>query len=479
MTSLKLCEARPVDGYLSICGEIREARPCERGTLRVGVFFDGTGNHMRNPSVLSNVAKLARIYRIDADRCEVRWLYVRGIGTSRGVDPLGGAFGKGGQDRIVGALYCLQQLLQEFQVIHDAVPTKVVLDVFGFSRGAALARHFVNVIKQGAFDLDAEYQVIPKEAYRIGFLGVFDTVSSFGMPGNDSDRGYTFHIEPHWIEAGGLHLIADDEHRANFSLQAMISGQDLQHPLDMEVGRLREVVLPGAHSDIGGGYSSEQTQGQANNELGKIGLVQMYAEAKCKSVPVDISYAPEDKDVESKLYWHVDQRLKDGHSELMNLYRAYPDARRMHRRWRVLGIAAEKLASEVRNAETARPEGSATRVRARERELQRDREILNETASQRRDAEKALEAMFAGSREFKKFMALSEEYYAAWVHKSHSPYNRTIGMRAGVHGLEGRRAVFFAGKVSMDAEQGFRRAAPRAFTNGAWVDRKCLEVHRK
>ena len=50
--------------------------------------------------------------------------------------------------------------------------------VFGFSRGAAIARRFCSVISQ-----DAEFTNV-----RIALLGVFDTVASFGMPDLSAER---------------------------------------------------------------------------------------------------------------------------------------------------------------------------------------------------------------------------------------------------------------------------------------------------
>lgn len=67
--------------------------------------------------------------------------------------------------------------------------------------------------------------------------------------------------------------------------------------------------------------------------------------------------------------------------------------------------------------------------------------------------------------------------YADWVHKSHIPHNRTVGMAPGVYGLEGRRAVFYGSIKDLAKGGKFKRGVPRSFLDGAWVDKKCLEVH--
>lgn len=471
------CKAQSADGYLSSCNQVHETLPCEGGTLRAGVFFDGTGNQMTEPELYSNVARLARIYQIDREGRAVRWLYARGVGTNKGVtrDALGNAFGLGGQDRISGALHCLQRLVAEFNETNQSFPAKIVLDVFGFSRGAALARHFVNVIKQGAFNLDAEYQRIPKEVFRIGFLGVFDTVGSFGMPGNNSDPGYAFQIAPHWLEAGGLHLVADDEHRDNFSLQTILPGQDSAHPRDMEDGSLKEVVLPGAHSDVGGGYPASATQGQSNNALGRVALEKMYLEAQSRAVPLSMNNAPKGAEDERARFWGSDATMKSAMTGLMDGYWSYPRLRELHRRWRVLGVAEEKLGIVIRARERELEYGDRLSGGPRERELERNREKVEQILSRRSELETDMESCFARRRDYDEFVKVSNAFYAGWVHRSHNPHNRTIGMAAGLYGIEGRRAVFYAGVKSLCRDGASRRAAPRAFNDGAWIDDECLK----
>lgn len=109
--------------------------------------------------------------------------------------------------------------------------------IFGFSRGAAIARRFASV-------LEHDHGKPP-----IRFLGVFDTVASIGLPDLSQkkrpasdvvfERGHT--IAGNIQEA--LHLLSIDDKRKAF-----------QPTLMNKEDRVTEVWFPGAHSDVGGGY---------------------------------------------------------------------------------------------------------------------------------------------------------------------------------------------------------------------------------
>ncbi|RZK30243.1 MAG: hypothetical protein EOO63_07235 [Hymenobacter sp.] len=161
---------------------------------------------------------------------------------------------------------------------------KIIVDVAGFSRGAAAARHFVSkreALLSGWLDQDAPI-------VEINFVGLYDTVSSFesvkggigeaGMylaslgwvPG---PMGIPLPTNPHAFSTDNIfgddvlqlglnlgnvpkrviHLTAQDEYRENFSLT------NINTSLKAHIGL--EVSLPGAHSDIGGGY----TEGDPKN----------------------------------------------------------------------------------------------------------------------------------------------------------------------------------------------------------------------
>ncbi|MDX5434470.1 MAG: DUF2235 domain-containing protein, partial [Halomonas sp.] len=130
--------------------------PAKPPSVQIGVFFDGTGNNMHNDRRLpdrdiTNVAKLHDLYPDGGDHYPI---YIHGVGTITGRESEDGftapesAIGmgigvgpEGAHARIELALARVRQILEAYP--HDSL---VTFDVFGFSRGAALARHFVNLI---------------------------------------------------------------------------------------------------------------------------------------------------------------------------------------------------------------------------------------------------------------------------------------------------------------------------------------------
>lgn len=140
----------------------------------------------------------------------------------------------------------------------------LTVDLFGFSRGAAAARHAVNEILRGrgggmADALSRSGLAWPAEV-RIRFVGLFDTVAGIVnpqnldlSPGNDRNSPVELFLNPEKIEQV-VHLVAADEKRANFSLNSIKSSENSL------ADNFREISLPGAHSDIGGGYQDMMTE---------------------------------------------------------------------------------------------------------------------------------------------------------------------------------------------------------------------------
>ena len=113
------------------------------------------------------------------------------------------------------------------------------LVVFGFSRGAALARRFVSLILK------------KNKKAKVAFLGVFDTVAAMDGMHRRGDRVSSDVV----FENGTLdsrveravHIVSLDEDRVPFT-PTLIN----QNPANPD--RILEVWFPGVHSDIGGGY---------------------------------------------------------------------------------------------------------------------------------------------------------------------------------------------------------------------------------
>ena len=250
--------------------------------LNIGIFFDGTGNDNKktNKDSLSNVWYLYKMHKGDDqellnDKYTSRKFYQRGVGSesdgllSWAIDTAGNAGGYGAAVRFDNAIFYIEKYISEYLLEFDVFPTIITLDVFGFSRGAAMARHFVNCIKQNYFDFkDPDInKAFSANNILINFLGIFDTVGSFNIAGDNDDFGFSFHIKPSWIESKAVHIYALNEYRWGFDQQALTQIQDTNYPVDIVEGNFIEIGLPGAHSDIGGSYSFNKLTQFANNAL--------------------------------------------------------------------------------------------------------------------------------------------------------------------------------------------------------------------
>ena len=119
------------------------------------------------------------------------------------------------------------------------------LYIFGFSRGAAIARLFASQLaKNGLQTRDGKRDPAPV----ITMLGVWDTVAAFGKPNLKSRQrprsDVVFEngsISP--IIRDAYHLVSVDENRLAFRPTLMNAQPEVT-----------EVWFPGVHSDVGGGY---------------------------------------------------------------------------------------------------------------------------------------------------------------------------------------------------------------------------------
>lgn len=249
------------------------AQTCPKVTLEVGVFFDGTLNNQFNVALnnrdddsyhnaLSNPALLWAQYKNDKihdvkNSCggtarAFRRIYVEGPGSLRGEkdDTAGYAAGMGRRSGVEArVLQGFERLLREILIMGgEPAIKKVVLDVFGFSRGAAAARYFVNCIRARRIRYDpvgwGDYTERLPEGLKveIRFLGIFDTVAAIGDPGDDDNDPVNVHLKPAQVTGQIYHLVAKEEYRRNFRLNRNWPDGGDYH------------LMPGAHSDVGGGY---------------------------------------------------------------------------------------------------------------------------------------------------------------------------------------------------------------------------------
>lgn len=267
----------------------------ERNDVYLGVFFDGTSNNRENIEGRRKDTELKNTYasnkdgsntsygndHSNVDRLENAYLnekkkhyysiYVEGIGTKNpdknpdgtldyyGDFTRGQGYGKGETGLFEKVEKGCQDIVKKLQEEKELNISTLYVDVFGFSRGATAARIFVNELYKVKNPKDKDtynqgylgkafkelgYKVKPYRI-KIRFLGLYDTVSSYGsnvFDDIDADK------VPLKIPAVGftVHLTAEDEYRENFPLTNIISAG----------ANSIELILPGCHSDIGGGYKN-------------------------------------------------------------------------------------------------------------------------------------------------------------------------------------------------------------------------------
>lgn len=133
----------------------REPVSCVQ-TLWFSFFFDGTGNNLDadlGTVKHSNVAKLYRVHPINDPNNGKYRFYIPGVGTyckeanDDGGGLLGNACGDKGTERLRWAFDLFDEKMK-FHIARACNPANAIVEiniaVFGFSRGAALARAFIH-----------------------------------------------------------------------------------------------------------------------------------------------------------------------------------------------------------------------------------------------------------------------------------------------------------------------------------------------
>jgi hypothetical protein len=127
----------------------------------------------------------------------------------------------------------------------------MTLYAFGFSRGAAEARAYMNWLVELCTKKDGKL-LLAGVPLRIPFLGIFDTVASVGIAGlyswSEGHLSWAAHNMQIPPEVGKcVHMVAGNEVRSCFPLDSVrVDGSYPANTL--------EIVYPGSHSDLGGGY---------------------------------------------------------------------------------------------------------------------------------------------------------------------------------------------------------------------------------
>ncbi|WP_426485464.1 phospholipase effector Tle1 domain-containing protein [Flavobacterium sp. 2] len=278
--------------------------------VSLNIFFDGTQNNKTNTdakkpdskdhdaylkvgnkeddSFENDYTNVARGYdAIDPTADFQKRLYIEGIGTedleSDDVFP-DVAIGMGHRGVVAKVVKACVKAPEALSPYSDKEIDVLKLNVYGFSRGATAARHFLHIANSPAviysqlpdnkvkvmaplYLQEAEgktniitvsnHPLLDQHGYfaacllkenfnikkiEINFVGLYDTVASYGLyHGNDS---IDLHLDAVKKARFVLQLSSDDEYRENFDL------------INIESAGLHglELTLPGVHSDIGGSY---------------------------------------------------------------------------------------------------------------------------------------------------------------------------------------------------------------------------------
>lgn len=217
-------------------------------TRMPAVFFDGTGNNqtnsLNNPAKFGNVTNISKLL----DACVVPdRVYIEGVGTRNNMDDSMWAKATG-ENPIGYQGYSYLDKLKKATDFLNAYRAQypdddIQLAIYGFSRGATLARDFAK--KALAF---------PNVS--IKFLGIYDTVVSLLL------QSPKIHFTTQEMEKIDqiLHLTAINEARGYFPLTSILvkngSSELVTIQNNLDGNKVKEIFVPGAHADVGGGYTA-------------------------------------------------------------------------------------------------------------------------------------------------------------------------------------------------------------------------------
>lgn len=230
--------------------------------------FDGTWNNSSAPEELRDPKLDTNVHRFCQHYAEQNKKYLDGVGCRGGMigKLIGGATGAGAQRRLAEMFDAL---------IRHFVGGDEVIDIVGYSRGAAIARMFVQRIEHDFSQLKRSSGGWLTEPPPIRFLGLFDTVASFGIPWTESELGFLPDI-PEIVE-NTFHAMALDEIRETFGLERCRGNRS----------KITEVWFRGSHGDIGGNATyTKHGETVSNRQRSDIALNWMLSKAEACGIKI-------------------------------------------------------------------------------------------------------------------------------------------------------------------------------------------------
>ena len=309
-----------VQGLCAVNRDVTNKAPDKKqdcsDVVHLAFFFDGTGNNRSADTEQKKWSNVARLF--DSARDEpahaIYRTYISGVGTRFNGKmrwaksawtwtqdgKLGNGVGFGGDIRIDEGedqlnYWLVQSLLTNagkannevkkiakenenkgFKKLNEVLGKHrlikfINISIFGFSRGAALARAFTNRLLEKCKPDGIGGLTLEGYPVRLVFLGVFDTVASFGLPRKNLTLPWSVRdLRVADAVERCVHFVAGHELRHSFPLDLI--RQHGQYSCNM-----LEKVYPGVHSDVGGGYETDK-QARSDN-LARIPLCDMNSEA--------------------------------------------------------------------------------------------------------------------------------------------------------------------------------------------------------
>lgn len=495
------------------------AEPSCQQSLTMSFFFDGTGNN-READIGSNEhSNVARLYMAheENDKAQGRYrIYVPGIGTyfkeigDPGGTTTGMGFGAQGEGRIDWAFKQFQEKLAYHVGLAQNPRNKITMirvSAFGFSRGAtqarAFAREFQKLCKQDGADWRLKAGGHPVRFY---FLGLWDTVASVGLPMSANNTPLAQSLD--WMSTSralrnrnmtetGVRILAFGEPGADPAPGVHDGHMDWAHPLDvpsmvercvhMVAGHelrnsfpvdscrrgdhyppgVEEMIYPGVHSDVGGGYRPGEggRSAKPGQMLSLIPLRAMHQKAVAAGVPLHLLSAMQSIAPALPSYFGADEDSQAEFTKLHSLWQHYMSKAGMggrpigqmmnaHMRqyygWRFYKIGVNEIArkrGEETKDETALKRSEAEWLKEREaleREMAPAKTVMDAAVKRREQARWRLEQarqweMEGGSKVDPKLEAAAERADAEATELS-DPYLKLKARQDTLPGTKGALA---------------------------------------
>lgn len=241
--------------------------------ISVGIFFDGTGNNgvnaLSSDKPLNNNESyhgaFTNIYKLYRSFNGYEKIYIEGIGTVTGKEdsnfamatcanpPYGNGYSS--DDKLQKAHDFVENIIKE-------VGCEYHFYLYGFGRGGMLARTFCNQFLSHYFNGNIKMK----------FMGIFDAVES--KPFNTYDLSLSHRVE------NALHVCAVNECRFFFPLTGFFGDSRAMQDQKIEgySSVWKEIFVPGAHADVGGGYLEGPQSVYISTDFFNIDHLKVYVE---------------------------------------------------------------------------------------------------------------------------------------------------------------------------------------------------------